>query len=367
MNIIRRLLWLSLLLAQISHAETNTLSKTKENLNQLESKIRLLQSNLNQAQDKQALLKKELAKTEKQINESLIELKKSQQKNNLKEAEIQKLQLQIETLNTQLHNMQTTLVKYVRSRYQMKEKQPITWLLKQDDIQSIDRVLTYYQYIIRSHKHLIDELKVTERTLTLKKETLTYELKELQAIQKQLQRDQNKLDHEKLYRTALINSLNQDISGKQHTLETYRVNRINLSRLLTTLAQQSVLQTRHPLTQMKRKLIKPVDVEPAHIQKINQGILFAAPEGTPAHAVSPGKVVFCDWLNGYGLLMIIDHGWGFMTLYANNLAVFKQKGDTVNQGERIASIGHSGALHQNGLYFEIRHRGKAVPPMEWLK
>ena len=99
---------------------------------------------------------------------------------------------------------------------------------------------------------------------------------------------------------------------------------------------------------------------------MNQGVTFFAKEGEPVVSVYAGKVVFSDWLKGYGLLLIVDHGMGFMTLYAHNQSLFKRKGDPVLQGEQIASIGHSGGLKQNGLYFEVRHRGKAIPPLEWL-
>lgn len=99
---------------------------------------------------------------------------------------------------------------------------------------------------------------------------------------------------------------------------------------------------------------------------MNQGLIFFANEGMPVNAVSTGKVVFSDWLKGYGLLLIIDHGQGFMTLYAHNQSLFKQKGDNVQRGEQIATVGHSGGIKQNGLYFEIRQRGKAVPPLKWL-
>ena len=99
---------------------------------------------------------------------------------------------------------------------------------------------------------------------------------------------------------------------------------------------------------------------------MNQGVVFFAQEGAPVTAVFPGKIVFSDWLKGYGLILILDHGQGFMTLYAHNQSLFKQKGDSVIQGEQIATVGHSGGLKQNGLYFEIRQRGKAIPPLRWL-
>ncbi len=129
---------------------------------------------------------------------------------------------------------------------------------------------------------------------------------------------------------------------------------------------QSTTQTKQPFTKMRKKLPMPVKVGHQALQKVNQGVTFFAGEGTPVTAVYPGKIVFSDWLNGYGLLLILDHGQGFMTLYAHNQSLFKRKGATVLQGEQIATVGHSGGLKQNGLYFEVRHRGKAIPPLDWL-
>jgi septal ring factor EnvC (AmiA/AmiB activator) len=94
-------------------------------------------------------------------------------------------------------------------------------------------------------------------------------------------------------------------------------------------------------------------------------MLFAG-EGDAVTAVLPGKIVFTDWLKGYGYLLIIDHGHGLMTLYAHNKTLLKHKGDIVTQGEKIASVGHSGTIKKNGLYFEVRRQGKATSPLAWL-
>ena len=126
------------------------------------------------------------------------------------------------------------------------------------------------------------------------------------------------------------------------------------------------MQNQRPFIFARKKLPQPVNVDRKNVQKINQGLVFYAAEGAAVTAVYPGKVVFSDWLKGYGLLLIIDHGRGFMTLYAHNQSLFKQKGDPVNQGEQIAAVGHSGGIKQNGLYFEIRQRGKAISPLAWL-
>ena len=95
------------------------------------------------------------------------------------------------------------------------------------------------------------------------------------------------------------------------------------------------------------------------------GVLIAAPEGTEIQSITDGKIVYADWMRGYGLLIIVDHGKGYISLYAFNQSLYKKVGDVVNAGDVIASVGLSGGHDQASLYFGIRKKGKAVDPMEW--
>lgn len=98
-----------------------------------------------------------------------------------------------------------------------------------------------------------------------------------------------------------------------------------------------------------------------------QGLMIASDEGAPVHAVHHGRVVFADYLRGHGLLLIIDHGDSFLSLYAHNQMLYKEIGDWVSAGEEIATVGQSGGQDQAGLYFELRHQGKPTNPNSWLK
>jgi septal ring factor EnvC (AmiA/AmiB activator) len=104
-----------------------------------------------------------------------------------------------------------------------------------------------------------------------------------------------------------------------------------------------------------------------HVMNFRSGIDFKSERGEPVQAVFAGKVLFADWFKGYGNMLIIDHGHSYCTLYANVEELFKQKGDTVEGGEVIATVGDSGALSGPGLYFEVRHHGKPEDPQQWLK
>ena len=98
-----------------------------------------------------------------------------------------------------------------------------------------------------------------------------------------------------------------------------------------------------------------------------QGVNISAPEGTEVHAISHGRVAYSDWLRGFGLLIIIDHGEGYMSLYGGNQSLFKEVGDWVEAGEVIASVGNSGGHKDSALYFEIRHNGKPTSPLKWCR
>ena len=98
-----------------------------------------------------------------------------------------------------------------------------------------------------------------------------------------------------------------------------------------------------------------------------QGIIIKAREGEPVYAISHGRIAYSDWLRGYGLITIIDHGDGYMSLYGHNQTLLKEVGDWVENNEIIATVGSSGGLKQAGLYFEIRHNGKPSNPTHWCK
>lgn len=349
-----------------SHADSPTMNQTKSQLKQIENKMNQLQLHINRTHDKQSVINKELSDTEKQLLNGKEQIKKAQLAMNNKQRQITALAQQVKLLSDQLSMQQVLLAKHVRACYQRDKNYPVKWLFNQNKPDAIDRLLTFNQYLVHSRQRTMDNVGKIKKSLLLNQEKLHQELVTQERLQKELNKRQQAFDNDKRYRTTLISSLNRDIENQQQALLVFKRNKENLSKLLITLAQKSVIQTKHPFTRMRKKLHTPVITNNGGIKKINQGVVFFANEGTPVASIFPGKVVFSDWLNGYGLLLIIDHGKGFMTLYANNKSLIKHKGEIVNQGEKIALVGHSGTLKENGLYFEIRQRGKAVNPLEWM-
>lgn len=358
---------LTLLLANQNLCSNNiTLTQTKTKLQQLEIEIKKLQVALKNTKDKQGTLNQALATTEKEISLNINKLHETLTHLNNKQQTITKLKKQVDWLSKQQQSQQQVLVKHIRARYMMGEYQPLKWLLSQNQTSSTSRLLTYYQYVIQSDQNTIKNIRQTQLKLAKNQNKLQLEIKNLQQLEQQLEKTQQKLTQNKNHSQAIILALNQTIQSKQQQLIEYQHNQQNLSQLVQSLNRQSFIPIQRPFIYAFKKLPHPLQTKTNSFQKMNQGLVFFAHEGTPVKAVYPGKIVFSDWLKGYGLLLIIDHGRGFMTLYAHNESLFKQKGDTINQGEKIATVGHTGGIKENGLYFEIRQRGKAIPPLRWL-
>jgi murein hydrolase activator len=352
-----------------SLAESVTILQAKNKLKQLDEQIHQLKQTVSHTQDKRGILNHELANTEKQIGACFQKIKAIEHDITLKQQNIVTLQQRVATLSRDMTQQQELLAQHVRARYKIGEYRPVIIAMNQNDLFKINRLLTFYQYLVRSRQDLIANIIQTQKSLVLSQENLQQEIKEQQNLQGQLHRQQENFEQTKNYHQVVIKSLSQEIQSQQHTLSEYQQDKANLSRLVQTLARESqrVVQPAQPFMTARHKLSFPVNVARNAIQHTNQGLTFLGKEGASVTAVYPGRVVFSDWLKGYGLLLILDHGQGFMTLYAHNQALFKQKGAQVRQGEQIATIGHSGGLKQNGLYFEVRQRGKAVPPLEWLR
>ena len=355
-------------LSSISFASSGTITDAQNKLKQLNQQITQLGQTLSHTQDKRGVLNQELGNTEKQLSACVQKINTIQHDITLKQRNIAALEQRVNVLSRELATHQELLAQHVKARYKMGEYRPLIIALNQNDLYKVNRLVTFYQYLVRSRQTVIETIIATKKKLAADQFALQSEIKAQQKLQAQLHEQQQDFEQSKNYHQVVIKSLNQAIQSQQHQLSEFQQDKANLSRLLQTLARENaeITHPKQPFTFMRHKLPFPVKVSRGSIQRDSQGVTFIASEGTRVQAVYPGRVVFSDWLKGYGLLLIIDHGQGFMTLYAHNQALFKSKGAQVAQGEQIATIGHSGGLKQNGLYFEVRQRGRAVSPMEWL-
>ena len=343
-----------------------TFLQTKDKLKHLDGQIALLKKHLAAVHDKHKLLHQELAKNEKIISLNVMQSRLIEAGMTKKQDQIHALQQQKAGLNQQLEAQEKLLAQQLRVLYQLDTLANPDRLWRQEPSHRQQQLKTYHQYLLDSRKKTMDTIAITREHLTSNEVGLKLTLESQQTNRKKLLENQQQILHNNHYHTAIIQSLDSEIRSKEQALtETERAKQ-RLSQVLKQISSQKTSYAKVPFSTMQHKLLNPLKSISARIQKTGQGLTFVAKEGSTVYAVYPGKVVFSDWLNGYGLLLILDHGQGYMTLYAHNQSLFKHKGQFISQGEALAAVGHSGGAKVAGLYFEVRKAGKPILPLAWL-
>jgi len=247
--------------------------------------------------------------------------------------------------------------------------------LNQENPAKVQRTLTYYNYLNTAKIKEIDQFQLTLSQLLKVTSQHQEKVVQLKQLKKQQSQQQLTLKQSKTRRAQTLASLNKELLSSQQQLaklEAEEKNLVAALQQLTLLVKPEINLS--GLSQLKKKLKWPVKgklVRRYGSQKKGyltwKGVLLTAPLGRQVQTIHNGTVLFADWLKGYGLVTVIDHGDGYMSLYAHNQTLLKNAGDRVESGEPIALIGQSGGQNRPGLYFEIRYRGKAVNPKLWCK
>jgi len=287
---------------------------------------------------------------------------------------IMTLNAMIQTLQASIHKNRIQIISYQNAIYQhlklqlMLSQEPY-WQIVFGAENPFDyyQRLELYQYLNESEQLQFKNLNQLKQDLQQQQASLHENIQQLRQLQNTLSAKQRVYVEEKKVHQQNLDQMNKKITIHTAELHVFEKNQQNIKKLMQTLLKENTLQSRRPFTVMKYKLGLPIYQNDTKTQNMQNGIMFVAPENTAVHAVSPGKVVFADWLNGYGYLIILDHGWGFMTLYGNNHALLKHRGQYVNSGDVVSTVGKSGAFHQTGLYFELRQRAKVIAARTWFK
>lgn len=254
------------------------------------------------------------------------------------------------------------------------ERAPLKALLGGADIASISRYMAYQRYVTRAHQDRVAGLHSASTVLAQDRATLLAKQQELASVAQRLGQEQVQLQDRAAEQKRLVALANKEIDSAQGRLRELEENEKRLKKTLQRLALQSSKSralkepkaaARGGLSNRKGRLTPPV---PGNGHSASgRGVLIKAPEGEDVRAVAEGKVAFADWLRGYGLLVIIDHGSGFMSLYGHNQSLFKAEGETVKTGDSIATVGNTGGQSQPGVYFELRRDGQPLDASKWLQ
>ena len=244
----------------------------------------------------------------------------------------------------------------------------------QEDAARFERVLTYYRYLNEARQKEITQFKVSVTELEQVNAELQAKAQELTALLSDQERQQNELVARQQDRQQTLVKLRSKIASEESRIAQLREAEQALVEAIERAQRASrVPQELTGLSSEKGKLLKPASGTLRRLfgkrrqgQVQWKGIMIDGREGSAVKAIAHGRVIYSDWLRGFGLVTIIEHGDGYMSVYGHNQALLRSAGDAVAKGETVALLGQSGGQSSPNLYFEIRHKGKALNPLQWL-
>ncbi len=379
---IRLFIQLAVLICVLAHPSFAFAAQEGNSLKQRQSQLKAIQNQISQQQQslvdtskqrKQllALLKqdeKAIARVAAKINQTKQQLKQVKSKI----TELEKKANQLERLKK---SQQDSLAKQLASAYLAGNHDYTKMLLSQQNPSKVERMLVYYQYLNNARIAALKQLKQTQAELDTLQQQRTREQTQLNALVIEQESQAKNLNKEKAQRQQTQLQLQRTLRSKNEQLEQLQIEEASLIRVIEqALKEVKANPDMTGLAKLRKKLKWPTKGRIRNSfgstrrgQIKWKGITLAAPEGQNIHAIAPGKVIFADWLKGFGMVLVIDHGKGYMSLYGYAQALLKASGDTVQKNEPIALVGLSGGQTQPGLYFEIRHKGQAVDPAKYCR
>ena len=274
------------------------------------------------------------------------------------------------------HN-RAALAGQLRAAYLIGRQEPLKLLLNQKDPVLVGRMFAYYSYFGRARAGQIKLIEDDMRRIVELDGELAAEDQQLAELEKQQRAQLHALEQARTQRTHVLASLEAQSHTRAQNLERLRSQQAGLEKLLRelrTAMERFPLEGNDAFARLRGKLAWPVtgrlvarfgDARAGGVRW--DGVLVATERGAPVKAVCQGRVIYADWLPGLGLLTIVDHGDGYLSLYGHNERLYKAAGEPVAAGEPIAAAGDSGGSSRPELYFEIRKGGKPVDPRPWFR
>ncbi len=404
-----------LMLACIPYANANKKEQSKQNLNDVQQRLEALKKELDNSQEAHkdaadALKESELAISA--ANKKLFEINQKQQKN---KKTLTQLKSDSISTNQALAQQQKLLSSQLYKQYIHGQQSYIQMILQSENPNEIARDVEYFSYIAKARASLINKMQGNLNKIRKLNDATASALKEVADLKQKQVDEKRALENQKQEKSKVVSSLSQQIAAQRTEIKKLTRDEKRLSELVKRLARiipptpKKARPKREPATTtataetptnnkptkevlanttepsqefsgasfaaLKGKLRLPVrgDVtnrfgssrEDSGISW--KGLFIRANEGAEVKSVATGRVVFADWLRGFGNLIILDHGNGYMSLYGNNQAVLKQVGDNVRAGDVIASVGNSGGNQTNGVYYELRSQSRPFDPLSWSR
>lgn len=400
-------------------------AQTKQEIAQAAKDIAELKKQLSKIKQEKSSAEQALKKTETEIGELEKQVDDLQQQEKKTEQELDLLDKQKKKLHSSRLEQQKLIAIQARAAYQAGQQEPLRLLLNQQQPEKFSRNLIYYQYIGKARQQQINEFNETIRQITNISAQITEQKNNLAEQRASLLSKQESLKTLRQQRQQKVASLSQKQRKETQSLNTRQADQTALNKVLqtieTTLARQAqeareaerkrqrliAEQQRQQAEQLLDKQPQPVAGKQPQSPMVStaithnggkfstvrgklpwpvngrliarfgsprgdtrskwDGVLISSQAGTQVRAIHPGRVVFADWLRGAGLLVIVDHGDGYLSLYGHNQSILSRPGDMVQTGQAISTVGNTGGQDQAALYFAIRQKGKPADPTQWCR
>ena len=359
-------------------AKNDDMSRYQSKLEKLQKSIARVQQHLKGSKKQRHHVITELNQLEAEISKNALKLKNLEKDIRSVQKQREQLQKELKQLNRKTQKQREIFAEQIRTAYSMGHQQNLKLLLNQQDPAQAGRTQVYFQYLNQARQQQIEQFMALYEQKQQTEEKLQQTLETRQELLQQQKMQKRKRQQQRLQRQKLLAELSEKIKNQENTLSSLEGSRNRIENLLKSLGElladiPSSPSEKLPFASRKGKL--PWPVKGRFLARFGQsksygdlkwnGVLLSADFGTPVRVISHGQIAFSDWLQGFGFIIIVDHGDGYMSLYAHNESLLKQAGEWVVAGETIATAGDSGGQPQSGVYFEIRSRGKPVDPARW--
>ncbi|MDP6164592.1 MAG: peptidoglycan DD-metalloendopeptidase family protein [Gammaproteobacteria bacterium] len=366
----------------LSHAATqsdNNQAQLQQRMQALQDDIKGLQSWLKKAQKKASQLNQQLAASEREINQLSKQIRQRQTSLTNLRSKSNALQEQASQLQDSLFEQETALAAHIRQQYQIQQRQQSGLLFSLTDASDASRMMAYFRYLHQAQAEQLAAYRNSLDTLSQVQQQQADNELDLQQALNRLKQQENKLLKARQQQHNAHQKLQQQQQSKTRKLAASKAAKLQIQMLLeqleAALKKAQIQSQGQPFAQQKGQLSWPLKGKVVnrfgHYQTqfplSQHGWLIGAKAGSNVASVHDGQVVFANWLKGYGLLMIIDHGDSYLTLYGQNQSLYKEVGDKVVAGELIANSGKTGGQQIEALYFSIRKDGQPQNPRHWLR
>jgi septal ring factor EnvC (AmiA/AmiB activator) len=380
MKALQSLLFLVIAATAMAQAQETggELAKIKEQeLEDVRERISELKESMDESAASRDRITADLQDAEVEISENRIRLKELERERDFSTRRKAELDAKLAEREAELDEESGELAEQVRAAYMSGSQERIKLLLNQRDPATLGRLMAYYGYLNDYRGANIEAVGSAIRELAALRSEVAAEEARITSLAKTRYEELTRLNAAQEKRQGLLDNLHQKLSNEGQEVDRLAAQEKDLSRLiveLTTILSDYPISSEDPFSEHKGSLTWPVAGtllhdfgQPRVSDRLKwNGVVLAAPRGREVRSVYHGRVIFADWLAGLGLLVIVDHGESYMTLYGYNETILKNAGDWVAPGDVIATVGDSGGQNQSSLYFELRRGTRPLNPRQWI-